>query len=272
MKKFTKDDFQYFDLINATIATHEIVLKYFRKDLEIDNKSDDSPVTKADLEINFYLNYIIKKSYPNSAIISEENSSKLNEESLNSDYVFIIDPLDGTSAFIKGSPEFSVNIALKISDKLVMGIIYSPIDDVLYHAENHKLFKITKASSEPQIKQISQQKFQQKSKLKVIATRREEELALIRQDLAQKGLDFELVSFSSSLKFCYLAEGLADIYYRMASIKLWDVAAGFAIVEAAGFKILKHDKSSLLQDIFSKNGIKKMQQDVFKIPSFLVKL
>lgn len=272
MKEFTKDDFQYFDIVNAVIATREIVLKYFRKDVKVDNKSDDSPVTKADLEINAYLNSALKKSYPNSAIISEENSSKLNAESLNSDYVFIIDPLDGTSAFIAGSVEFSVNVALKISDKLVMGIIYSPIDDVLYHAENGKLFKIMAVTTNPKIEKISPQKFQQKSIVKVIATRREDELALIREDLQKKGLDFELVSFSSSLKFCYLAEGLADIYYRMVSIKLWDVAAGFAIVEAAGFKIIKHDKSSLLEDIFSKNGIKKMQQDVFKIPSFLVQL
>jgi 3'(2'), 5'-bisphosphate nucleotidase len=273
MKKFIKADFKYSKIIDATIETRQIALKYFKKDVAFDNKKDDSPVTKADLEINSLLNSTLKKLYPNHAILSEENDAAFNVTSVDADKVFIIDPLDGTSSFIKGSKEFSVNVALKIADELVMGIIYSPIDDILYYAEGSRLFKIIDATqNEAQILQITPQTFHKKQLVKVIATRREDELQLIRKELESEGLNFELISFSSSLKFCYLAEGEADFYYRMASISLWDVAAGFAIVKAAGFSIIDYDKNDFIKNILSSEGLKILQKNNFRIPPFIVRL
>jgi 3'(2'), 5'-bisphosphate nucleotidase len=260
--------FQYSGIIDAVISSRPIVLKYFQKDFTVTNKEDDSPVTKADLEVNSHLNSAIKKLHPNSAIISEENSA---QGSLNAAEVFIIDPIDGTSAFIKGSSEFSVNVALKIGENLVMGSIYSPIDDVLYHAENGELFKVINASQAgAEVLRIKSQEFKEKEVLKVIATRREEELGEIKKELERKGLNFELMSFSSSLKFCYLAEGLADCYYRMVSIKLWDVAAGFAIVKAAGLKVSDYQGRDLVKILFSLDSSAALQENDFKIPPFIV--
>ena len=266
----TITNFQYPEIIKAVIATRPIILKYFQKDFEVTNKKDDSPVTKADLEVNAYLNEVINKLHHGSAIISEENSSKLNLENLNSEKVFIIDPIDGTSSFIKGSKEFSVNIALKIGADLAMGIIYSPIDDVIYIAENDKLSKIESASADFKLSQILPRQIKNEGPLKVIATRRSEELMAIKKELQKKDVAFELIGFASSLKFCYLTEGMADCYYRMVSIKLWDVAAGFAIVKAAGFKIITRDGDDLLKLIFSEKGLLQMQESNFNIPQFIV--
>lgn len=272
MKKFTKKDFEFLPIIAAIISSQKIALKYFKKDKNFELKTDSSPLTKADTEINQHLITALKKNYPDIAIISEENSFKDNVGAILQDQAFIIDPLDGTSSFIKGSPEFTVNIALKIKDKLVMGAIYFPVEDVLYYAENNLLFKFEQASkTKTKITKISPRTFYDKSKITIIATRREDELREIKKALSKTELKCDFVSFSSSAKFCYLTEGVADVYYRAAKIKLWDVAAGFAICQSAGLEIIDHQNNDLLQIILNRNYVKNLEENQFRIEPFIIK-
>lgn len=272
MKSYIKSDFEFLPIIEAIISSREIALKYFKTNQDIQLKNDDSPVTKADLEINSHLIFAINKAYPKAAIISEENSAENNIEALLQDFVFIIDPIDGTSSFIKGSPEFTVNIALKVKNELLLGAIYFPVEDVLYYSENKLLFKFENASKkEIRITKVNQKKFLDKKKIIIIATRREDELLEIKHALKNAKYDLEFVSYSSSAKFCYLAEGKADIYYRAAKIKLWDVAAGFAICKAVGLEIIDHKNNDLMNYILDKNYIETISENQFRIEAFIIK-
>lgn len=105
-----------------------------------------------------------------------------------------------------------------------------------------------------------------------IATRREDELQEIKNFFVKKNIsNIEFVSLSSSAKFCYLAEGRADIYLRAARIKLWDVAAGFAIVKATGYQVTDHVDNDLLAKILDKNYVTTLQNEKFRIDPFMIK-
>lgn len=264
--------FEYQELVDAVIETRKIILKYFRSKVTTTKKSDNSPLTEADVEVNNLLIDTIKKYYPNAAVISEENSIADNCSAILKDQVFIIDPIDGTNSFIHGSVEFSVNIALREKDKLVMGIIYSPIEDILYYAEHGTLFKFEHASEDHgKISKIRHPKKSKHSYLTVITTRRKDEIEKIKKELVHMPKKLHFISLSSSLKFCYLVEGAADIYYRTAKIRLWDIAAGFAIVDSVGLKIYDKQNKNLLSRLFSKEYIKTIVEDDFKVDSFVIR-
>jgi len=149
MKKYTKNNFKFLPIVEAVTASGAIALKYFipNQQIEFSIKDDNSSLSKADVEISKFLQQEIKKHYQESSIICEENSLESNIEAISQDYVFIIDPIDGTSSFVRGSKEFTVNVALVEKGELVLGIIYSPCDDILYYAEDSCLFKISKAAT-----------------------------------------------------------------------------------------------------------------------------
>ncbi len=263
-------------LIDAVISSKEIVSKYFvegRAAEVFDLKGDKSAVTKADLEINLYLSKVIKSLYPEIAILSEENTSEENSVVLEKDDFFIIDPIDGTSSFVAGNREFSINLALKQKEKFTFGIIYLPIDDVLYYAENDFLIRFNNASRTKNLvsRIIAKDREDMLGKLVVIATRRADELEQIKNNLQNTSYELDFVSFSSSVKFCYLAEGKADIYYRAAKIKLWDVAAGFAICQAAGLEIVDYENQDLIKKILDKSYLRSLGEKDFRIDQFIIK-
>ncbi|HLD76499.1 MAG TPA: inositol monophosphatase family protein, partial [Rickettsiales bacterium] len=149
MRNYKNLNLNYPQIIETIIASRDIILKHFTPNQEsaFERKSDNSKVAKADLETNSHIINSLQKFYPEIAIISEENPQEDNIQALLQDKVFIIDPIDGTNSFVRGDAEFTVNIALKIKDKLVAGAIYLPIRDVVYYAENGNLFKIENATN-----------------------------------------------------------------------------------------------------------------------------
>jgi 3'(2'), 5'-bisphosphate nucleotidase len=214
-----------------------IIMEYYLdyKDPDVSLKKDDSVVTTADLAANDLIIKKLGKLFPDIAIVSEENSEENNLKASKNDQYFMIDPLDGTSSFIKKSNEFTVNIALIKDSQPIFGVIYLPAKDLMYFTdENNQSQKIKNYSKNPdQANKIATAN--NKDNLIVICTKREPEKSEIIADLNNRNISVkEIISISSSYKFCLIAEGKADLYPRKVNIKAWDVAAGHAIVNAAG--------------------------------------
>jgi 3'(2'), 5'-bisphosphate nucleotidase len=177
---------RYDTLIKIIIESGKIALQNFHPGEKSDYniKSDSSELTKADLEVNEFLIRNLSKFYPQIPVISEENNIEQNAAAILCKEVFIIDPLDGTSSFVKGSPEFTINISLKSDKDLTLGAIYSPMQDILYYADNEcGVYKISNASSDAKIQKLQKTDLENKSELNVIATRREDEFAEIKKML-----------------------------------------------------------------------------------------
>lgn len=238
------------------------IMQYYHDHLElkITTKSDDSPVTHADLAANKIIVEGLRALFPSVAIISEENSREENLAAAKNDKYFLIDPLDGTKSFIKKLDEFTVNIALIIDCKAVFGVIYAPAKDVIYFTnEKNESFRID-AFSQGNQEAVKIKTAYDKNNLKVICTKREPERSEIIAKLAAKNIAIsEIISIASSYKFCLIAEGFAHFYPRLAKISAWDIAAGHAIVKGANGNVFLHDSDEELEYKFSDN---------FEVPFF----
>ncbi|WP_298417988.1 3'(2'),5'-bisphosphate nucleotidase CysQ [uncultured Kordia sp.] len=231
----------------ALDAGSEIMKIYEKVDLEVEIKSDNSPLTIADKTANTVINgYLKNTSIP---IISEENKVISFEERKNWNQCWIVDPLDGTKEFIKRNGEFTVNIALIENGKPKIGVIYAPVKKDLYYAvvEENKAFKASVEEHNTSLKEVF-------DIAKEIAPSKEEETIKVvgsRSHMNQETQDFisqlkekhpeatvEVISKGSSLKFCLVAEGEAHYYPRYAPTMEWDTAAGQAICEAVNLEVI----------------------------------
>ena len=212
-------------------AGHEI-LKIYNKPFGQKLKSDNSPVTKADLISNDIICSGLKKLCPKVQIVSEEN---INKPVIKSSLFWLVDPLDGTKEFIKKNDEFTVNIGLIKNEKPIYGIIYMPVSKEIYFTENKSSYYGKVGANYKLVK---------KNKIK-IKKRSKNILALSRSHLKKADLEIILKRFNankiiqsgSSIKMCYIAHGKANIYPRLGTTMEWDIAAGDAILRNAGGKI-----------------------------------
>lgn len=240
------------NILNIAKYAGDIILEYYQgyKDLSSKVKKDNSVVTQADLSANDYINNELKSFFPDFSIVSEENDEESNFKAVGNNKYFIIDPLDGTSSFVAKSDEFTVNIAIIENKQPIFGAIFLPVKDIMYYTdENHKSCKIENYSKNGTIQHINSSN--NKDDLIVICTKREPEKSEIIADIDNKNIKIkELISVSSSYKFCLIAEGKADLYPRKVNIKAWDVAAGHAIVSCAGGSMINsQDQKELEYDI-----------------------
>ena len=224
---------------------------------EVEHKSDKSPLTLADKASNKLIVQDLKKFYPDIPILSEEEKSIEYGERKNWNKFWLVDPLDGTKEFIKRNGEFTVNIALIENGYPTLGIIYAPILKKLYVGDglNKNAFMIDANQQKITLKVNNRHK----NRIAVGSRSHssEEEVNLLKKyDVV------ETISIGSSLKFCMVAEGRADIYYRHGPTMEWDTGAGQAIVEAAGGKVNRfsdqnrfgYNKESLLNGSFLVKG------------------
>jgi 3'(2'), 5'-bisphosphate nucleotidase len=206
----------------------------------ISNKSDDSPLTKADMLSHDLIVKHLTRLTPDIPIVSEESYEK--NTVFHSDLFWLIDPIDGTKEFLSRNNEFTVNIALICKSQSVFGIVLAPALDILYWG-GHGLgaFRITERQIHESISVKSD--FPSNSMVRVIASKSHlnEETSCFIKKLGHS----ELYSVGSSLKFCRVAEGAADIYPRMGPTCEWDTAAAQAVLEAAGGCVLKLDGESV---------------------------
>ena len=200
------------------------ILEFYSEDIEVMDKEDDSPLTKADLAAHHIIVDALAEIDPDTPVISEESGVPGYEERKNWTKFWIVDPLDGTKEFIKKNGEFTVNIALIDEGEPVLGVVYIPAKDVLYYAEKGKGSYKVEDGNKPQ--RILSEAADLSKPLTVIQSRSHGSDSL-KDDLKKKGITMkDSVKAGSSLKFCLVAEGKADIYPRMGPTMEWDVAAG----------------------------------------------
>lgn len=213
------------------------IMEYYHSSFDVEIKEDDSPVTSADIAANKIIVDGLKEKFPTYAILSEEIADDFDR--LHNDYVWIIDPLDGTQDFVNQGDGFGVNIALAYKHQLVVGVVYIPVNDELYFASkgngsfcehggivtrNHVSNKTTDLTC-----LISKYHF-----------------SSIEKTLIEKYSDriARYLPYGASIKACLIAKGEAELSYRLYSgTKEWDTAAPELILLEAGGIVVKPDGS-----------------------------
>ena len=220
-------------------AGNAILEIYETADFGVEIKSDDSPLTKADLAAHNVIVDDLKKMTPDVPILSEESANiPFNIRSQWNKY-WLVDPLDGTKEFIKKNGEFTVNIALIEDGNPILSVVYVPVKKMTYSAaKGYGAFK----SINGERKKIYSHKPARNIPV-VVGSRSHisEEVKLYLDKLGEH----EMTAMGSSLKFCLVAEGLADLYPRFGLTSEWDTAAAQCIVEQAGGRVVTLDNQAL---------------------------
>ena len=199
--------------------------------MDVMNKIDDSPVTAADLAAHGVILQGLQALTPDIPVLSEEDPPAWDVRQHWQRY-WLVDPLDGTKEFIKRNGEFTVNIALIEEGKPVLGVVYAPVLKVMYSAAEGKAWKEENNIRNPiQVREARPPRV-------VISRSHAANDAELKEYLEQMG-EHQTTAIGSSLKFCLVAEGEAQLYPRFGPTSVWDTAAGHAVAVAAGAHV--HD-------------------------------
>lgn len=211
---------------------------YQNPDLKIDYKEDDSPVSAADYAANQVIIEKLEKLNYGFPIMSEEGVNIPYEERKDWKTFWSVDPLDGTKEFIKGNGNFTVNIGLIHEDYPIAGVIYLPVSQTLYFADEHGAFRIDANKVKTQLQLPQEPDYDNLRAVKSSSNRYKPSELAVLEKLKVKHIH----PIGSAIKYCLLAEGSSDIYYRQSPNMEWDSASGQAILEISGGKILGADK------------------------------
>jgi 3'(2'), 5'-bisphosphate nucleotidase len=244
-------------LVPAVLAAGAIEMRHYRTGLAIETKADASPVTIADREAEAVLVAAITAATPGIPIAAEEAVAAGRLPALGGEF-FLVDPLDGTREFIAQRDEFTVNIALVRHGVPMFGIVYAPACEELYLtlAPDHAaIARIAPREGDVSLDDIG---------LQPIRTRPPDPSALVAlvsrshdtpetEDFLARFAVASRTSAGSSLKFCVMARGAADIYPRLGPTMAWDIAAGHAVLAAAGGSVTALDGKPLR---YGANGLR----------------
>lgn len=239
---------QISSIIDIAKKAGEIILKYYHTDTDVQSKVDASPLTIADLESNNFIREELARLTPDIPVISEETVPESYEVRREWDTFWLVDPLDGTKEFVKKTGQFTVNIGLISGGIPVLGVIEVPVMNQVYYADENGAWHVDRQyGSEPRKLQVRPLDEQQ---IDIVASR--DHAGPMVQALSQDLLGAGFKSMGSSLKFCLVAAGEADVYLRDVPTMEWDTAAAHAILKAAGGEIytlngivLNYNKESL---------------------------
>lgn len=242
------------DLLSSLVPIAEragdIILGHYNKpeSLEVREKSDHTPVTDADEAAEAFILEELAGLTPDLPIVSEEAAeAKGLPEKLNGRF-WLVDPLDGTREFLSRNGEFTVNIALIENGMPVLGVVHAPARaktwaGAMALGSEASEATVTLAETGKPGTAISVRQRPERGAL-VVASRRHGDTALLDQFLEDYE-SAELISAGSSLKFCLVATGQADLYPRFGRTMEWDTAAGHAVLRAAGGRVMVHDNGPL---------------------------
>lgn len=271
-------------VLDAARNAGEVILEVYEGDFSVSLKDDQSPLTLADMRSHEVigralsdLNKTLGVSFP---VLSEEGKSIPYEVRARWDFLWLVDPLDGTKEFIRRNGEFTVNIALVLKGEPILGVVLAPARGSLYFAARGLgAYRIDPSllSRGGQVAEgldaskalegllalsssLSGAKAGGQGGLQVVGSRSHlsKETEDYMNRLRQEYGSISFVSAGSALKFCLLAEGMADIYPRFAPTMEWDTAAGQTIVEESGGRVLqagtgeplRYNKADLVNPFF----------------------
>jgi 3'(2'), 5'-bisphosphate nucleotidase len=216
-------------------AAAALILPLWRSGVEVLTKADESPVTEADQRGERLILEHLDRHFPGVPVISEEDASEFGTPDAIGPRFFLVDPLDGTKAFVRGDPNFTVNIALIQDGRPVAGAVNAPPSGETWFTKDGRAMKrVSGGKNQP----VVVRPWPTGQAVALVSHTMKEETAV---KLANEyGFDLR-EPMDSSIKFCRIAEGSADIYPRHGPTMEWDIAAGHAVLEAAGGSVLTHD-------------------------------
>lgn len=220
------------DAVKIAIHAGNILLSYFYNGFsqKVTLKSDQSPVTQADVVANDYITAALTQLNSAIPVLSEESNAPDFAMRQTWKRYWLIDPLDGTRGFIARSPEFCVNIALIENHMPILGVIYSPVEKICYYATKNSAAFLMDDNNVTHT--ITTTKYDQKC-LRFLCGHTDK-IEHYKKLLKKKFKNVVITQINSALKFGLIARGHADLYLRLGQTCEWDTAAGQCIVEAAG--------------------------------------
>ncbi|MGR3661730.1 MAG: 3'(2'),5'-bisphosphate nucleotidase CysQ [Paracoccaceae bacterium] len=241
-------DFELLTTVMRTLALNggEKIMEIYNSDsFDIRTKSDNSPVTEADEAADAIISAGLRQAFPDVTLITEEQSDS---HALKSENFLIVDPLDGTKEFIKRRGDFTVNIAYVENGVAIRGVVYAPAKNRLFYTdatgatveETGEFHPTTVGPTAPIYVSTPDNKA-----LLVVASKSHRDQAT--DDYIAKYNTADMKSAGSSLKFCLVATGEADIYPRVGRTMEWDTAAGHAVLSGAGGKVVRFDDHTTLK-------------------------
>lgn len=222
-------------LTQAALDAGQAIMAVHKAGPNVSYKNDCSPVTEADQRAETIILEALARNFPDIPVIAEEAVSNGAVPEI-AEQFFLVDPLDGTKEFIAGKDDFTVNIALIRNGVPVAGVVYAPCRGQAWTGEEQIAEKLT-VSTEGAIEARHAIRARMRAASPVALISRSHCTAKTEAFVAEHGLK-DCVSVGSSLKFCLLAEGVADIYPRFSRTMMWDTAAGDAVLRAAGGRTL----------------------------------
>ncbi|MFU8832992.1 MAG: 3'(2'),5'-bisphosphate nucleotidase CysQ, partial [Wenzhouxiangella sp.] len=207
------------------------------KRFETENKSDDSPLTAADVAANKLIVARLQELTPHIPILSEESKQAPWSERRHWDECWVVDPLDGTREFLKRNDEFTVNVALVRDHKPILGVVYAPALQHWYWAAEGEGAWYQKGQQVPVTIQVSDKPADRPWKVVGSRSHNTPEVDAFVERLGEA----EMVAMGSSLKLCLVADGSADVYPRLGPTCEWDTCAAQAVVEQAGGQVVDAD-------------------------------
>ena len=223
----------------ALLAGAKILSIYEQPDFDTRLKADSSPLTEADEAADAIIYAGLQAAFPEIPIVTEEQTDS---HSLDADLFFLVDPLDGTKEFVQRRGDFTVNIALIEDGHAVRGVVYAPAKQRMFY---------TRANGSA-VEELGPFNIAQQGRMNALQMRKPDQGALIvvaskshrdkpTDDYINRYQVADLRSAGSSLKFCLLAAGEADLYPRLGRTMEWDTAAGHAILQAVDGDVLDYN-------------------------------
>ncbi|MEX0645016.1 MAG: 3'(2'),5'-bisphosphate nucleotidase CysQ, partial [Parvularculaceae bacterium] len=226
-------------MIMIALEAGAAAMRLYAGDFAVDAKDDASPVTAADRLAEEIILKGLASAAPKTPVLAEESASEGKIPELGREF-FLVDPLDGTKEFVERNGEFTVNIALVRAGRPVLGVVYAPAVGRLYAGGlDLGAFRIlTRADERAGERTAIKARLAPQTGLVAVASRSHR---TAETDAFLKTLNIATFAASgSSLKFCLIAEGAADIYPRLGRTMEWDTGAGQAVLEAAGGRVVVH--------------------------------
>lgn len=217
-------------LIGAALQAGAKIMEIYQTDFDTETKGDGSPVTVADQAAEKIILALLAEHFPTIPVVAEEEAAAGNIPQVGNRF-FLVDPLDGTKEFVKRNGEFTVNIALIEGGVPTNGIVYAPVPNRLFVGQPGRAMECTVVDGH-MVPKTALKAAPSRDVFDIIGSRshKGEGLEILLENLPVG----EIKTAGSSLKFCLIAAGEADLYPRFSPTMEWDTAAGHAVLAAAG--------------------------------------